>query len=83
MSSVRGLHIVFKGAADDRGTTDRTHMPRPSTAALICLPMLLAVVVLVVAGAEGLAIAIAVVCAVMLVGMATLAARDGGGRSTP
>ena len=47
---------------------------------LLCIPMALAVGLLLLAGAETVAMVLALSCALMMVAMVVVAARDAGGR---
>lgn len=55
-------------------------MKRHADHVLICLPMALAAVVLVVAGAKGLVILLVLICAVMMAAMLAMVIHDGAGR---
>ena len=55
-------------------------MKRHADHVLICLPMALAVFVLVVAGAQGLAILLVLICAVMMAAIGVMVIRDGKDR---
>jgi hypothetical protein len=54
-------------------------MKRHAFHILMCLPMVLAAILLAAGGAGAVALALALVCAVMMGAMMTMAARDGGG----
>lgn len=54
-------------------------MRRHADHALMCLPMVLAAIVLVVLGAGALAIFLAAICAVMVGGIIAFTVRDDGG----
>ena len=55
-------------------------MKRHADHLLICLPMALAAFVLVVAGAQAVAVLLVLICAVLMSAIGAMAIRDGTGR---
>ena len=55
-------------------------MKRHADHILMCLPMALAAVVLVVAGAKALVLLLVLICAVMMAAIGAMVIRDGTGR---